>query len=153
MRFNFTDKLKHTFKNIINSILAFSLLFQIVFFGFIDQAIAGDFNRSLLLTTSNAKINSEKMADQVQGQLDLEKTGTVDRKNTQYNAAPKGTQKIDPDRSSQDTDLVRPTVEYTKKDMSNKLNETEKLGKGTGIKAAEKGGDLLDNVKELFDKK
>ena len=93
------------------------------------------------------------MADQVQGQLDLAEKGNVDTKNTQYGAQAKGTQKIDPDRSSQDIDLVKPTVEYTNKNMSNKLNETEKQGKGAGIKAAEKGGDLLDNVKGFFDKK
>jgi hypothetical protein len=152
MSFNLT-KIGRTLKNVVNSIIIFALLFQATFYSFTSNAIAADFDRSVLLTTGTEKINSEKMADQVQGQLDLEQQGTVDRKNTQYNAAPKGTQKIDPDRSSQDIDRVKPTVEYTNKDMSNDLNETEKLGKGAGIKAAEKGGDLLDNVKEFFDRK
>jgi preprotein translocase subunit SecF len=148
MKFNLIYRFKRLLTNTVSSLLVVTLLFQLALSGFADRAIAADFNSSLLLT-----INSEKMADQVQGQLDLEQKGTTDRKNTQYGAATKGTQKIDPDRSSQDVDLVKPTVAHTNKDMSNKLNETEKLGKGAGIKAAEKGGDLLDNVKNLFDKK
>ena len=147
MKLNLMNRFKRLLTNTISSLLIFTLLFQLALSGFNSNAIAADLTSSLLLT-----ISSEKMADQVQGQLDLEQKGTVDRKNTQYGAATKGTQKIDPDRSSQDIDLVKPTVEYTNKDMSNQLNETEKLGKGAGIKAAEKGGDLLDNVKDFFGK-
>lgn len=148
MKINLTNSFKRLLTKAIGSLLVFTLLFQVALTGFTSNAIAADFNNPLLLTT-----NGEKMADQVQGQLDLAQKGTVDRKNTQYGAATKGTQKIDRDRSSQDINLVEPTVEYTNKDMSNQLNETEKLGKGAGIKAAEKGGELLDNVKDLFDKK
>lgn len=148
MKINLTNSFKRLLTKAIGSLLLFTLLFQVALTGFTGNAIAADFNNPLLLTT-----NGEKMADQVQGQLDLAQKGTVDRKNTQYGAATKGTQKIDRDRSSQDINLVEPTVEYTNKDMSNQLNETEKLGKGAGIKAAEKGGELLDNVKDLFDKK
>jgi hypothetical protein len=148
MKFNLMNRIKRLLTNAIGNLILFVLLFHVAFSGLTDNAIAADFNSSYLLT-----INSEKMADQVQGQLDLEQKGTIDRKNTQYGAAPKGTQKIDPNRSSQDIDIVKPTVEYTQKDMSNKLNEAENLGKGAGIKAAEKGGDLLDNVKDFFDKK
>jgi hypothetical protein len=147
MKFNLMNYFKQLLTSALGSLLVFTLLFQVTMYGFTGTAIAAELNSSLLLT-----INSEKMADQVQGQLDLEQKGTVDRKNTQYGAATKGTQKIDPDRSSQDIDRVKPTVEYTNKDMSNRLNETEKLGKGAGIKAAEKGGDLLDNVKDFFGK-
>ncbi len=141
------------FKRLLVNTISIALILQLTFYSFAETAIAADFNSSLLSTIKSEKINSEKMADQVQGQLDLEKKGTTDRKNTQYGAATKGTQKIDPDRSSQDVDRVQPTVELTNKDMSNQLTETEKLGKGAGIKAAEKGGELLDNVKDFFDKK
>jgi hypothetical protein len=147
MKFNSMNYFKQLLTHAVSSLLVFTLLFQLTLTGFTGNAIAADFNSMFLLTT-----NGEKMADQVQGQLDLEQKGTVDRKNSQYGAATKGTQKIDPDRSSQDIDLVKPTVEHTNKDMSNRLNETEKLGKGAGIKAAEKGGDLLDNVKDFFGK-
>jgi hypothetical protein len=153
MKINALDRFKQLLKKTVGSLLVVALLFQIAVDGFAGKAIAADFSSSLLMTMKSEKINSEKMADQVQGQLDLEQQGTVDRKNTQYGATAKGTQKIDPDRSSQDIDRVKPTVEYTNKDTSNQLNETEKLGKGAGIKAAEKGGDLLDNVKDFFDKK
>ncbi len=147
MKFNLMNRIKRLLTNAIGNLILFVLLFHVAFSGLTDNAIAADFKSSFLLT-----INSDKMADQVQGQLDLEQKGTIDRKNTQYGAAAKGTQKIDPDRSSQDIDRVKPTVEYTKKDMSNELNETERLGKGAGVKAAEKGGDLLDNVKDFFGK-
>ncbi len=132
----------------IGSLVAFTMLFQITFYTVTGSAIAAEIDRPYLLVN-----NSLEMANQVQGQLDLEQQGTVDKKNTQYGAATKGTQKIDRDRSSQDRDRVKPTVEYTDTNMSNQLNETEKIGKGAGIKAAEKGGDLLDNVKGFLDKK
>jgi cellobiose-specific phosphotransferase system component IIB len=148
MKFNLFSTIKRALTTVVGSLLAVTLLFQAAYFSMAGNAIAADLNSSVLLTT-----NAAKMAEQVQGQLDLEEKGTIDKKNTQFGAQAHGTQKIDPDRSSQDIDLVKPTVEYTNKDMSNKLNETEKLGKGAGIKAAEKGGNLLDNVKGVFDKK
>jgi hypothetical protein len=153
MILNLMTHFKRLLANTLSSLLVVALIFQLAAYSFAGTAIAADFNSPLLAIVKSDKINSEKMADQVQGQLDLEKKGTTDRKNTQYGAATKGTQKIDPDRSSQDVDRVQPTVELTNKDMSNQLTETEKLGKGAGIKAAEKGGELLDNVKDFFDKK
>jgi hypothetical protein len=142
------SKLQQILTASIGSLVLFTLLFQTTFYAVTGSAIAAEIDRPYLLVN-----NSLEMANQVQGQLDLEQKGTVDKKNTQYGAATKGTQKIDRDRSSQDRDRVNPTVEYTNKDMSNQLNETEKAGKGAGMKAAEKGGELLDNVKGLFDKK
>ncbi len=147
MIFNLINTIKRTLTATVGSLLAFVMLFHAAFYSIAGNAIAADLNSPSLLTT-----NAEKMANQVEGQLELAQ-GKVDKKNTQFGAEPRGTQKIDPDRTSQDIDRVKPTVEATNKNMSNKLNEAEKTGKGAGIKAAEKGSDLLDNVKDFFDKK
>lgn len=145
MKLTALHQIQRVIRATVSSVLTFVLVFQVAFASFSSSANAANLPDPVLLAT-----NGSTMANQVQGQLDLERD-RLDRRNSQRaNERPRPEQKVDRKVSSERLDLVEPTVEDPTKGAIDGMADVEKPAKLAGVKAVEKVGAAVGNDNRGF---